>query len=140
MKRNFEDAFMELQSEFISLCLEVAGQKVDEVYAYCSRDEESAMFNAFFKIDGIIKTLDEIGIDINLGMHFLKLGTHDIDKIEDLCTEYNMPIPTEIKMHYDVNTGKYNADYKYDEISSDNIDIDPGEVFMDWVAEIREGR
>lgn len=37
---NFEDDFMDLQSSLISLCLEVAGQKVDKVYVYCSIEKK----------------------------------------------------------------------------------------------------
>lgn len=48
MTRKYEDVFMELQSEFIALCLEVAEQDVDEIYAYCSIEKKSKMFNAFF--------------------------------------------------------------------------------------------
>ena len=44
---NFEDDFMDLQSSLISLCLEVAGQKVDKVYVYCSIEKKSKMFNVF---------------------------------------------------------------------------------------------
>lgn len=48
MKKIYEDEFMELQADFISLCLEVAEQKVNKVYAYCSIEKKSKMFNAFF--------------------------------------------------------------------------------------------
>ncbi len=34
MKKIFEDEFMDLQSEFISLCLELTGKTVDNIYIY----------------------------------------------------------------------------------------------------------
>ena len=137
MGKNFEDEFMDLQSEFVSLCLEVAEQEVDKVYIYCSIEKKSKMFNAFFEINGQIKTLNQIGIDMVLIMQFLKLGTHDLEKIENLCRDYDKPIPTEIKMYYDARTGKYNAQYQYVEVCSAKTGKSSGEVFMEWISEIR---
>ena len=59
MGKVFEDDFMELQSQFISLCLEVSGKKVDEVYAYISIEKQSKMFNAFFTVNGNVVTLNK---------------------------------------------------------------------------------
>lgn len=40
MSKNFEDEFKDVQSDLISLCLEAAERKVDEVYVYCSVEKE----------------------------------------------------------------------------------------------------
>ena len=55
MDRVFEDEFMDAQSRIISLCVEFAGNRTDKVYAYGSIEESSISFNAFFKIDGILR-------------------------------------------------------------------------------------
>lgn len=34
MKKVFEDEFMDLQSEFVSLCLELTGKTIDKKYIY----------------------------------------------------------------------------------------------------------
>lgn len=49
MKKNFEDAFMELQSEYVSLCLELLGNTVEKVYIYLSIEDKSQLFNVFVK-------------------------------------------------------------------------------------------
>lgn len=133
MMKKFEDEFMALQSEFISLCLEVTNKKVDKIYAYASIEEKSQMFNAFFEVEGEIKTLNQIEINNNMMIQFLKLGTEDLGKIKALCKEYNMLVPTELKMYYDVKSGKYNADYRYTEICSSKTGISAGEVFIEWI-------
>lgn len=135
MDKQFEDKFMDLQSEFISLCLEVTEKRVDKIYAYVSIEEKSKMFNAFFEVNGEIKTLNQLGINSVLIMQFLKLGTGDLDKIKALCNEYNMRIPTELKMYYDINSGKYNAEYQYEEVCSAKTGISSGEIFMNWINE-----
>ena len=111
MSRQILDEFLGLESEIISLCLEVTEKKVDKIYAYASIEEKSKMFNAFFKVNGEIKTLNQLGLNNSLINQFLKLGTGDLEKIRSVCKSFNKPVPTEIKMYYDVNTGKYNADY-----------------------------
>lgn len=137
MGKVFEDEFMELQSDFVSLCLEVAEQKVNKVYIYCSIEKKSTMFNAFFEIDGKLKTLNQLGIKNELIMQFLKLGTTDLEKVENVCINYNMPIPTEMKIYYNVETGKYDAQYKYEEVCSAKTGKNAGEVFSEWISEIK---
>ena len=137
MAQQYEDEFMDVQSQLISLCLEVAENKVDKIYAYVSIEEKSKMFNAFFEIHGEIKMLNQLGISTLKIKQFLKLGTDDLEKIKTVCKTYNKPIPTEIKMYYNVKSRNYNADYKYEEISSANTGISSGEVFINWVNEIK---
>lgn len=138
MSKVFEDEFMDFQSGLISLCLEVTKGKVNKIYAYCSNEQKSKMFNAFFEVDGEIKTLSQLGISREMSFQFLKLGTQDLSKVNEICRKYNMPAPTEMKMCYDVTTGKYNADYKYEEVCSAKTGKGSGEVFTEWLSEIRE--
>ena len=136
MKKVFEDEFMDLQSALISLCLEVTEQKISKVYAYCSNETKSKMFNAFFGVDGEIKTLSQLGIPNELAFQFLKIGTEDLEKLDGICTKYNMPIPTEMKLYYNVESGKYDAEYKYEEVCSAKTGKSAGEVFLEWISEI----
>lgn len=140
MGKNFEDEFMELQADFVSLCLEISEQKVNKIYIYCSIEKKSEMFNAFFEIDGKVKTLNQLGVSNALIMQFLKLGTSDLEKVKSVCVKHNMPVPTEMKMLYDAETGKYNAQYKYEEICSEKTGKSAGEVFLEWLSEVKMQR
>ena len=62
MSKVFEDEFMELQTGLISLCLELTEGKVDKVFAYGSNEKKSAAFNAFFEVDGTIKTTNQLNL------------------------------------------------------------------------------
>ncbi|MBD5492647.1 MAG: hypothetical protein HDR16_11205 [Lachnospiraceae bacterium] len=137
MNKVFEDEFMDLQSGLISLCIEVVRQKISKVYAYCSNEKKSKMFNAFFDVNGEIKTLDQLGVPDELAFQFLKIGTEDLEKVDDICTKHNMPIPTEMKLYYEVESGKFDAEYKYEEVCSAKTGKNAGEVFIEWVSEIR---
>ena len=126
---------MELQSEYVSLCLELLGNIVEKVYIYLSIEDKSQLFNVFVKKSNTIQTLNQVVSDRALLMRFLKLGTDDIEKIKSLCKQYKVSTPTELKMTYDVKTGGYIADYQYKPVCTD---ISSGEVFMKWVSLERE--
>lgn len=137
MSKVFEDEFMDVQTGLISLCLEVtedAVAKVDKVYAYCYNNKYSVMFNAFFVVNGQVKTLDKLDIPDDLAFEFLGYGIEDLESLQKICEKYNKPVPVEMKLYYDVTTGKFNADYKYEEVC---LDKSAGEVFMEWLEEIK---
>ena len=143
MEKVFEDEFMDLQTALISLCLEVTEEKVNKVYVYCSNEKKSKMFNAFFDVNGEVKTLYQLGVPNELAFQFLKLGTEDLEKVDAICIKHNMPIPTEMKLYYDVTSGnlligKYDAEYKYEEVCSAKTGKNAGEVFSEWISQIKD--
>ena len=126
MDREFEDEFMDAQSQIISLCVEFAGNRADKVYAYGSIEESSISFNAFFKIDGQIKTTNNIAADTDSIWDFLDLGE----------LHYEKPVPTELRMIYDCKSGKIDTEYKYESICSGKTGTDSSEIFMKWLDEV----
>ena len=127
MDREFEDEFMDAQSQIISLCVEFAGNRADKVYAYGSIEESSISFNAFFKIDGQIKTTNNIVADTDSIWDFLDLGESDLEKIKQICIHYGKPVPTD---------GKIDTKYKYESICSAKTGTDSSEIFMKWLDEV----
>lgn len=137
MGKVFEDEFMEVQTGLISLCLELTEEKVDKIFAYGSNEKKTASFNAFFEVDGRIKTTNQLDIPGELIDQFLKIGTGDVMKLRAIGAKYNRPVPTELKLYYDVRTGKFRSEYKYEEICSARTGKVAGEVFMEWLAEMK---
>ena len=139
MDRVFEDEFMEAQSRIIALCVEFAGNRADKVYAYGSIEESSISFNAFFNIDGQIKTTNNIAADPDAIWDFLDLGEADLEKIRQICIHYEkpvQPVPTELKIIYDCKSGKIDTEYKYESICSAKTGTDSSEIFMKWLDEV----
>ena len=135
--RVFEDEFMDFQSSLISLCVEVLeGRKVDRIFAYCSTEKHSTMFNAFFEDQGNVLTLKQVGIGAELAMQFLSVGTDDLDKLEEICNRYGQPVPTEMKLVYEMETHKFDASYKYEPVCPADSDLCAEEVFEEWENEI----
>lgn len=138
MQKNFEEEFMDIQSGLISLCLEAVEGKADKVYAYVSNEAKSRAFNAFFESKGEIKSAGKMIDDRDVLKQFFNIGIEDIERMNKLCDTYGMKKPTELKMIYDVKNGKYQADYRYDEVCSAKTDLVAHEVFFAWMDEVRQ--
>ncbi len=128
----FEDEFSDIQSGLISLCLEFTNSNVDMVFGYCSIEENSLMFNAFFKRDGKILSARDAAYDSDV-REFLKVGTSDLDKFRVVCAKWNQPCPKQIKMVYDVRTRKFNADISYE--SRIPYELKGNSIFMEWMED-----
>ena len=61
----------------------------------------------------------------------------EIKKMVNLCKEYNRPMPTEIKMIYDVNTKEFHADYKYESVYSTHKTKTAYDVVNEWMEEVK---
>ena len=119
MKQNFENAFSSVQSDYISLCLEYAEGKAEEIFCYVYSTETMRMFNAFFRSGDKILTANQMPSSCS-DDEFLEMGRKDISKLEEVCKEFEAERPNELKMHYDVRTGKFDARVSYENYSIKN--------------------
>ena len=108
MIKGFEDAFTDLQSEFVSLCMEYTNGSVDKIYIYIYQDTSQKMFNAIF-VKG--KRVIPAGnfADDEASDEFLSIGIKDIDKLVELCDMYQCKGPNEYKLEFDVATHKFDV-------------------------------
>ena len=88
-------------------------------------------------MDGEIRTLGKLGVPDELAFRFLKIGTEDVQKLDILGEKHNRPVPTELKLYYDVLTKQFRAEYKYEEVCSSRTGKAAGEVFFEWIAEMK---
>ena len=136
MKKCFEDEFVDVQSGLISLCLELTEEVVgvDKVYAFAYNERKSKSFNAFFEVNGEVKTMGKMNeLSHELITEFLKIGTDDLEKIEKICDRYERPVPVIMEMIYDVKTGSFDAHYQYEPLPED---VCSDEIFLDWISKM----
>lgn len=136
----FEDAFMDVQSEMISLCLEfleLTGQDADEIYAYAYQNEYETMFNAFFKKDNIILSAGKLGSEEQSDA-FLHAGIEDVIKLVAVCKKYEHKCPNECKLIYHVTSKQFDAKYEYTDCVAEK-GISPVENLIGWKKEIERG-
>ncbi len=135
----FEDKLAELQSDMVSLCLELIDtQKADKIYIYGAILNTRYFLNAFFVNDNQIKYTNNYQKDSSILSQFFDYCYNDLYAIQKVCHEYDMKCPNELKMVYDVNTGSFDADYVYDENVFSQYDDDMIEAFTQWQNKINE--
>nr|WP_026907648.1 immunity protein YezG family protein [Paucisalibacillus globulus] len=123
--KEFEDRFSELQADMISICMEFVEDRADKVYVYASSEEGIISSRFFYLInnkyvkshkvnDALTEGEEKYDISHKRGFMVLNIINEDIEKIKKLCEEYERDMPTEMKLIFDVRSGKYKAEYKYD--------------------------
>lgn len=131
----FEDAFTDLQSEFVSLCMEYTGGSVDKIFIYIYQDSSQKMFNAIFVKENHVIPAGDFADD-EASNEFLSVGMGDINKLVELCDKHQCKCPNEYKLEYDVISHKFDASYGYDNYTESGIS--PVSKLMSWYGEIKE--
>ena len=133
MIKGFEDAFTDLQSEFVSLCMEYTNGSVDKIYIYIYQSDTQIFFNAFFAKDKKIYLLNNWFDDDQIN-DFFDCGVEDVDNIVEVCDTYDGKCPYEFKLSYNVKTKSFDAKYNYDDIAMEN-DVDLVDIYKEWQKE-----
>ena len=133
MIKGFEDAFTDLQSEFVSLCMEYTNGSVDKIYIYIYQSATQIFFNAFFAKDKKIYLLNDWFDDDQINDFFF-FCVEDVDNIVEVCDTYDGKCPYEFKLSYNVKTKSFDAKYNYDDIAMEN-DVDLVDIYKEWQKE-----
>ncbi|MDF1507812.1 DUF600 family protein [Robertmurraya sp. DFI.2.37] len=144
----FEDRFSELQADMISICMEYIEERADKVYVYASC-EESVISSKFFylinnkyvkphKVNDALANGDErYNVSSERQFMVLDILNEDIEKIKELCLDYEKDMPTEMKLIYDVKSGKFKAEYKYDLVYTNHETKTARQIADEWFDEIQ---
>ncbi len=141
----FVKANTEIQSDMVSICLEYVKNKADKIYIYASFEPNVVTSNYFYNIGGNILKKHNLN-NANNGFNYdvsierqrdcLQILIDDIKQLIEVCKKYSRPMPTEIKMVYDVNTKQFNADYKYNLVYSNHKTKTADDIVNDWYYEV----
>ena len=139
----FEDKLSEIQTDMISLALELTEEKIDTAYIYGSYENNSLSFNSFFAQDNKVYTinkLDQLGIE-NLTkdrmFQYLDIGINDFKRFITLFQEDKKQAPTQLKLVYDNVNKKANAKYSYDFYYSNSDTLTADNIFEQWYNEVK---
>lgn len=147
MEKVFEDYFSEAQANMVSIVLDVVSKQADKLFIYASCEHNIYSFNFFVEINNkyyfvhqLNKSDNNFAYNISDEIVFLALkdGVEEIKYIEDACIKFNREMPTEMKMIYDVKTGKFNANYQYDFVYTDKEDLISMDIFNQWFKEVSQ--
>ena len=127
----FEDEFSALQADMVDICNEYSCEAAEKIFIYVSYE---GLLNTdyFYSINGDIierHKLNTSGINADFDVsvdcqkQVLNILKEDVHKIKAVCDKYNQPMPTEMRLVYEPKTKKFNAEYKYENQTSDKISV-----------------
>ena len=65
----------------------------------------------------------DFDVSVDCQKQVLNILKEDVHKIKAVCDKYNQPMPTEMRLVYEPKTKKFNAEYKYENQTSDKISV-----------------
>ena len=127
----FEDEFSALQADMVDICNEYSCEKADKIFIYIAY--EGLLFPAHFycfnnkifhagKLNNAGLNTD-FDVSIDCQRQVAAIIKEDLYKIKAVCDKYNQPMPTEMRLVYEPKTKKINAEYKYENQTSDKISV-----------------
>ena len=141
----FEDKFMEIQIDMVSLAMEYVQNQADKIFIYCVADG-FYRFDVFFKTNNHYLDRDEISdhlpnkIDSSDEIQFslLGIGAQDIERMVKLCQEYNREHPTEMWLIYDAQKNSLDSRYSYEGRYDKDEELLPLLEFEKWFEEVKD--
>ena len=143
----FDDKFMEIQINMVSLAMEYVQNQADRIYIYAIADSLYS-FNLFYKIKGNIVRKHLVNdflpkdshVDTNLQTVLLKEGIKDVESMIDICQEYNCEHPTEMWLIYDAQKNSLDSRYSYEGRYDKDEELLPRLEFEKWFEEVKENQ
>lgn len=127
----FEDNFINLQADMVDICNEYSCGAADKIFIYAA-NEGLILAQHFYCINGELykcSKLNNAGLKIefdvskNCQKQVLDVINENIQKIQALCEKNNKPVPKLMKLVYEPKTKKFNADYKYENQTTENVSV-----------------
>jgi hypothetical protein len=146
--KEFEDKFSELQADMISICMEYVEDRADKVYVYASCEEGIISSSFFYLInnkyvkshklnDALENGEERYDVSTERGFMVLDIINENTEKIKVLCKEYERDMPTEMKLIYDVKSGNFKAEYKYDLVYTNDDIKTAHHIANEWFEELK---
>ena len=126
----FEQEFMEIQSEIISLCVEYSHGLASHIFVYCYMNGDDHYFNAFFRIRKETWSVEELEYPEEVAAEFRSLIQNETSKLPLLFDQYKREAPVQYKIHFKTKGNKLESDLKYKKEM--DFSMDPQVAFDKW--------
>ena len=127
----FEDEFSALQADMVDICNEYSKGVADKIFIYAA-NEGMILVQHFYCINTNLykcSKLNNTGLTVSFDVSIdcqrqvLNILNEDIQKIQSLCEKYGQPVPKLMKLVYEPKTKKFNAEYKYENQTTDEVSV-----------------
>lgn len=144
MAKTFEDLFMEMQADMVFACKDYVKGAADKIYIIISSEGRMISNDYFYEISGRIMKrhkLNEISplydVSPDNQEKYNMILIEDTLELKKLCKEHQRPMPTEIKMIYDVKKNSLDVKYKYDNQWLNHKTKTPNDIANEWFVEVK---
>ncbi len=146
--KQFDDELTKIYSKIISLCLEYSQKQTDNIYIFGSNVGNSNFSNdVFFSKNGkyFVKDLINDYIDNPVDssrerkIGLLQVLLSDFREIYSLFLNNNLEAPSEVRLKYNVVTGKFGANLNYDKRIEKSATLSVNDVFNEWMESCIKG-
>ena len=127
----FEDEFSALQADMVDICNDYSCGVADKIFIYAA-NEGMILVQHFYCINTNLykcSKLNNTGLTVSFDVSIdcqrqvLNILNEDIQKIQSLCEKYGQPVPKLMKLVYEPKTKKFNAEYKYENQTTDEVSV-----------------
>lgn len=127
----FEDEFTDLQADMVDICNEYSKGLADKIFIYAANEGLILAQHFYCMNNNLYKCskLNNTGLNTNFDVsddcqeQVLDILNEDIQKIQTICKKYNQPVPKLMKLVYEPKTKKFNAEYKYENQTTNDISV-----------------
>ena len=144
MAKTFEDLIMEMQADMVFACKDYVKGAADKIYIIISSEGRMISNDYFYEISGRIMKrhkLNEISplydVSPDNQEKYNMILIEDTLELKKLCKEHQRPMPTEIKMIYDVKKNSLDVKYKYDNQWLNHKTKTPNDIANEWFVEVK---
>lgn len=145
---DFVDKCSDVHADMISICMEYVENRADKVYVIASCEESVISSSFFFRIHNRYVECHKVNdaledsekrYDVSSDRMFKVLDglCEDIDRMKELCKEYHQDMPTQMKLIYDVGSGKLRAEYQYELVYTHDDMKTANHIADEWFEEIQ---
>jgi len=147
-QEEFNGQFKELFSGMVQLAFEYVDRNSEEVnivYVYAAMEGPSNFYNVFYQINGHLVEMHEVNsvskqqydTGMQRMMSVLQTGTSDVSKMRSLFEDFQGKVPTQMKMEFHPNTGKFDNAISYDLFHSNSKKLTNSDIFDQWFEELK---
>lgn len=102
-------------------------------------DAYSYMITSAFMVNGTRCGNVDAGVSEEVSNDMLDIVEEEIiPELEEICEKYNKPMPQEFRYIYNVKSGAFDTDYRYEKDINEIPEYDPGIAAQEWMQSLFE--
>jgi hypothetical protein len=137
---SLQELLADTQTEMIAVCAEYANGAASDIFVYASVEDRTLFFDPFFVVRGKVVTrgeLPETDTSIPRQRAMVKYGSEQLRRLYDAGEDSGFAIPTQLKLHYSVQSGSLDAEFEYEPQYSHDESLDSSVLSGSWQNEVQ---